>query len=325
MEHINPLTDLKTLRLRASEAQVVTWGGREALRLSGLALLPYLEMTRGRLEVDIAAEAAAYPGLVFHAQDQANYELAYAQPHTSGLWDALQYDPVFHDSNTWQLYHGAGNQKEAQVPMGSWFTLKLSFAETCASLQIGDQPPLLIPRLAHSACAGSVGLWTYLPAYYSNLRVSDSPELPTDTGPAGQPETGAILDWYMEGFGRISCDPSGYLVLNRTFPVSLRKVSLSRQFMLSKEGSVELSFGFSDILTLQLDNRTLFHGQNLFSDFGGRPGRGYVEPGAQRLVRKLKPGLHRLTARLRVKEYFGWGLALALTGEGLELLPSDMG
>jgi len=44
----------------------------------------------------IGADEPAYPGIAFRVADVLNFELAYAVPHVSGQWDALQYDPVFH-------------------------------------------------------------------------------------------------------------------------------------------------------------------------------------------------------------------------------------
>jgi hypothetical protein len=123
----NPLTDFESLIFRGPPADVVTWQGRRALRLNGLVIVPDLTLDEGSLEVQIGSDGAAYPGLVFRAADILNYELAYAQPHTSGQWDALQYDPVFHGVNTWQLRHGAGAQPVATAPSGSWFTFKIDF------------------------------------------------------------------------------------------------------------------------------------------------------------------------------------------------------
>jgi hypothetical protein len=114
------LPDPKEFYLRDSSAVMVNWQGRKALRLSGegpsLLLHPDLSLPQGRIEVDAGAEGTAFPGIAFRAADTQNYELAYAQPHTSGKWDALQYDPVFHGSNTWQLHFGDGAYKSAQVP-----------------------------------------------------------------------------------------------------------------------------------------------------------------------------------------------------------------
>jgi len=119
------LTDLEGLDVQASVAEVVTWRGRRALKLNGLALVRGLQASDATIEVQVCAEEAAYPGIAFRVGDALNYELAYAPPHTSGLWDALQYDPVFHGSNTWQLYHGEGYQRTATVPLGKWFHLRV--------------------------------------------------------------------------------------------------------------------------------------------------------------------------------------------------------
>jgi len=89
------LTDLHNLEVRAQKAEIVTWQGREALRLeNGLALTRDLRMEDGIIEVMIGSDGPAYPGTAFRLADVLNYELAYAVPHVSGQWDALQYDPV---------------------------------------------------------------------------------------------------------------------------------------------------------------------------------------------------------------------------------------
>ena len=100
------------LFVRDPKPEICEWQGQEALSLSGqgasLLVVPDLSLSRGWIEADIGSDGTAYPGIVFRVRDSLNYELAYIQPHTSGQWDALQYDPVFHGSNTWQLYYGSG-------------------------------------------------------------------------------------------------------------------------------------------------------------------------------------------------------------------------
>jgi len=116
------LTSLYDLEVHAAQAELVTWGGREVLRLeNGLALAPGDRVKDASIEVLIGTDGPAYPGVSFRVADAQNFELAYAVPHASGGWDTLQYDPVFHGLNSWQLYHGPGYQREAQVPTGRWF------------------------------------------------------------------------------------------------------------------------------------------------------------------------------------------------------------
>jgi hypothetical protein len=321
----NDLSDPRALFLRDGTAEVVEWQGRCGLKLNGLAVIPAVSLTEGHVEVQIGAEGTAYPGIAFRLADVANYELAYAQPHTSGKWDAIQYDPVFHASNTWQLYHGAAYQKAARVPTGEWFTFSIDFKDQWARIRVGDQDPLVVSRLAQPQSAGLIGLWTFLPAYFCNLRVTT---LPDDSLPAAFAhliDPGNIDAWFVKGYGSIACEPNGILNLNRHLPASLGQVRLSRWIEVSDTDPIELEFGFSDDLTLQIDDQTIFTGQNIFHDVPEWDQRGYVAP-TNRVQHTLAPGRHQLIATLKGTEpYFGWGLIVNLYAEHVKLLPPSLG
>jgi hypothetical protein len=307
--------------VQVSVAEVVTWRGRSALQLNGLAVVRGLETADATIEVDICAEESCYPGITFRLADVLNYELAYAVPHCSGLWDALQYDPVFHGSNTWQIYHGEAYQKAETVPTREWFHLRVDAQGERAAIGVNGQPPLIVPQLAHTPRRGQLGIWTYLPAYFSNLRVSTAQDLPR----AGVTELalapGAIMEWFVEGFGRAPCEPTGVLNLNRCLPASLGEARLVRRFEMPSAGQVELAIGFSDDLSLAVDGDPVFAGTNTFKGFGNYEERGYAHLGAHSVRLTLEPGIHHLAATLKVTEVFGWGLIVALRGEGIELLP----
>lgn len=330
------------LRHAVRRAEKVTWRGRPALMLDGLAFLPEYELEEGTISVDIGAEGAAYCGIVFHGQDCMNFELAYVQPHTSGGWDALQYDPVFHGSNTWQLYYGPGAQKTARVPTGEWFTLEVAFDAQRALVRVGDQEPLVIPRLAHRVRSGFIGLWSYLPAYFSNLRVvpgsigASSPQgaavfpdnLTDGSTPGGRESEkwspGLVEEWFLEGFGRVECEPGGVLNLNRYLPGTLSQARLVRRLVAEQKAELEVAFGFSDVLTLALDDRVLFEGEHLFARSPDWHKRGYVSLD-RTLECTLSPGEHTLTATLLRNEPFGWGLIMGLQGAGVRLEPAVIG
>jgi hypothetical protein len=307
--------------LRVRLAEVVTWRGRRALQLDGLALVRGFELADATLEVDVCAEGPAYPGVVFHATDVLNHELAYAVPHCSEAWDAVQYDPVFHGSNTWQLYHGQGYQQAAEVPTGKWFHLRVDVFGTQASVSVDDQPRLVV-QLAHGTKAGRVGLWTYRPAYFSGLRISEYQQSPQGGAALPQLSEDVVREWFVEGFGRVSCEPNGALNLNRYLPLALGEVRLVRRFEMSRAGEVELSFGFSDELSLALDGDIAFEGTNTFVGFDSYQDRGYVSTSTHSISWQVEPGVHQLTAGLKVTEGFGWGLGLALQGEDIQLLPA---
>jgi hypothetical protein len=321
----NTLSDLQGLLVRGPEAQIVTWGGKQALRLHGLVVVPDISMREGWVEVEIGAEGTAYPGIVFHLNDVLNYELAYAQPHTSGAWDALQYDPIFHGVNTWQLNFGAGAQQCTEVPQGSWFTLRVDFLEDSAFVRVGDQEPLYINRLAHQSVAGLVGLWSYLPAHFRNLRLSDTTSVnPTDfpeDHPLAPPP-GTIDEWFLDGYGTVRCEPGGILNLNRYLPMTVTEVQLIRLFEVIEATELLINCGFSDDLTLKLDDEVIFSGQHTYESSPDWADRGYVSPDVY-IERTVLPGIHQLTAMLKVTEPFGWGLQVSILGEGIHLLPTS--
>ena len=163
------------LAIHAQEAKAAYYRGKQCLRVeNGLVTLtnPRLAaLSSGRIEVDIAVEGPAYPGVAFRIADRFNYELMYSQPHSSDQWDALQYDPVFHGSNTWQIYHGPKFQKAAVIPTGEWYTLVVEFGGWAASIHLPGQESLTVEGLAMPQSAGGIGVWTYLPAYFCNMRV----------------------------------------------------------------------------------------------------------------------------------------------------------
>ena len=320
------LTSLLDLEIRAAQAEVVTWQGREALLLeNGLALVPGRRTTDASVEVLIGADGPAYPGIAFRVADMLNFELAYAVPHVSGKWDALQYDPVFHGSNTWQVHHGPSYQRATQVPTGRWFRLKVDFCGDRAAISVDGQPPLVVERLAHPTEAGLFGLWTFRPAYSCDLRVSTCEGLDIPHGEMPSAAEGTVEAWFVEGYGVVTCEPNGVTNLNRYLPISLSEARLTRRFETPEGGAVTFEFGFSDALSLELDGQVIFSGENTFKGFANRASRGYVELGMQSSRQVLTPGTHRLTAVLQVSEGFGWGLALAAHGEGLRWLPVELG
>jgi len=322
----NSLTNLNELSVHASAAEVVTWKGRKALRLvDGLVVMPDVDTSDLSIEVEVGAEGPAYPGIAFRIRDVLNFELGYAVPHASGLWDALQYDPVFHGSNTWQLYHGRSYQQEASVPTGEWFRLKVDVKGDQAVFTIDDQPPLLVGRLAHRPKKGPVGIWTFRPAYFRDFRVSACQALPDLNWHRPVAPKGVVSEWFLEGFGTVECEPSGILNLNRYLPISLEEVHLTRQFEAPSDKALELAFGFSDELSLQLDDQVIFTGKTTFIGFSNYQERGYVDSEMHSVRQPVTKGIHRLTAKLKVTEGFGWGMILSIQGGDVGLLPVGLG
>ncbi len=303
------LSHPETLELHCLRAEEAEFDGHPALHLeNGLALLPDFLGQDLSLDVWIAAEGPCYAGLAFRLADTENYELAYAQPHSSGGWDAIQYDPVFHGSNTWQVYHGPSYQHPAALPTGSWFKLSLDVQGERAAISVDDQPPLVVEKLAYTPTAGQVGIWTYLPAYFRDLRVLPCRGIST-RGQFPPPLDGIVQNWQVEGLGDVPVEPNGALNLNRWLPVTASPARLAHRFTLAQGLQVEFGFGFSDELSLAIDGQELFHGENLWQGMqAGYDTHGYIIAGQQHSALWLGAGEHQLTATLSASEYFGWGM-----------------
>lgn len=331
-------SSLPGLAVHAQRAEPARFLRRNCIRVeNGLVALtePKLaSLSSGRIEVDIAAEGPAYPGIAFRIADNLNYELMYSQPHSSGQWDALQYDPVFHGSNTWQIYHGPKFQKEAVIPTGEWYTLVVEFRGKTGSIHLPGEEPLTVEGLAMPQTDGAVGIWTYLPAYFRDLRAYAIE--PANTGPRlEEADTngkvlsqslppGLITAWLAEGYGVVECESHGILNLNRYFPLSPGEVILTRRFCLEAERKVVMSFGLSDDLTLSVDGLPIYTSTKPYRPTAGIEGRGYIGFDTCKMSRTISAGTHTLSVKLKVTEPFGWGLALSLTGEGLRLLPAGL-
>jgi hypothetical protein len=318
---LNSIDSIDELAQQATTAEVAKVAGGPALKLEGLLLVPEVELTNLGVEVEILAEQACYPGIVFRLTDSTSFELAYAVPHASGQPDAIQYDPVFGGSNTWQLHSGPAYQQSAQVPIGEWFTLRLEVEGERAVVQVGDQPPLVVERLSHGTRRGRVGLWTFRPAFFRNLKVSVPRALDDLCGVVPVAPSETITEWHLEGVGEVACELNGVLNLNRFLAPTPDEVRLTRRFEAGSAGEVELGVGFSDTLALRLDGELLFEGENTFKGFDDLASRGWVAVSSVPVRAHVAAGEHELEATLRMTEPFGWGQIITLSGPNLRLLP----
>ena len=89
------------------------------------------------------------------------------------------------------------------------------------------------------------------------------------------------------------------------------------------DGNLTFSLGFSDVLSLRVDEQVIFNDENLFHSSPHWAERGYVTMDQQVSI-PLSQGRHRLVADLQAKEYFGFGLALKVEGAQFRLLPPQL-
>ena len=102
-----------------------------------------------------------------------------------------------------------------------------------------------------------------------------------------------------------------------------REATVVREVFLDSPGELKLNFGYSDQLVLEIDGEEIFNGENTFESSPVWEDRGYVSIDEE-IVHNLTAGKHRITARLKAIEPFGFGLALILEGEGFSLVPPQI-
>lgn len=287
---------------------------------------------------------------------KANYEHIYFRPHKSGLWDAVQYTPGFHGASTWQLYQGKGYNAKLDIPRDKWLHVRIVVAGSRAEVYAGGakEPVLVVKQLKGKPGKGYVGLWSFLPGkapadlYTGNfanlvIRPDDTPtayvrETPPPAasgflsrwmvskpfaapagGVRGLPRKEALdkLQWKA-----VLGEPSGLVNLSREFalPKGVRKASLyARTTIRSAEAQIKkLNFGYSDEISIFLNGRILFSGNNSFSTRYIRY-LGTVTAGEDAVYLPLEPGANELV--LAVSEVrMGWGFIARLEDlEGLRI------
>ncbi|HEU4887567.1 MAG TPA: family 16 glycoside hydrolase, partial [Thermoanaerobaculia bacterium] len=127
------------------------------------------------------AKSYSHAGIIFRAQNTANYEVVYFRPHSSGTSQAIQYLPVTNGNL------GSGPIATATIPWNSWFHVKVTVNGNQASVYVTDMTtPKLTVTLAGGWSAGAAGLFEHeAPAYFDNFLVTanlGTHGLPANTG-----------------------------------------------------------------------------------------------------------------------------------------------
>ena len=286
-------------------AQVGRYMNRDkSLYLNGdLVYLKDVEFTDGTIEVDFAAHGnRGFSGLIWRYEDENNYELLYLRPHKSGLYDALQYTPVFNGLTGWQFYIGEGYTAAAEIPINKWTHLKLVIKGSMANVYVNNsaEPDLIISELKRGKSKGSIGLWSALGSmsfanfeYTSNVENFVEPkEKPVKADP------GVIMKWNLSNalpassfsgemlpskkefqklkWKKVKTEDSGLLNIARSYErvmtelpdgtKTAKSVAYARVTIDSKKEQVrKLSFGYSDDVSIFLNGQIVFLGKNAWN------------------------------------------------------------
>jgi len=303
--------------------------------LSGVAYLKSPVFENGVIEVDMAVTGQrSYPGIMFRMESTKDYERIYIRPHLSSLFqNVVQYVSTFNGIDSWQLYTGPGNIASAEIPRNQWFHVKVEFKGDQARMYLNNSvsPVLEILHLGHGARAGMVGL--YGPndgtAYFSNFScredncISFKPQKPVEM------PYGTLQNWEISTVFKLSeidnelppeaqgitnivwkkvqCRPDGIVDISHYFPRlgnAPDAVFARTTIESATEDNKLLAFGYSDIVSVFLNNKLLFSGNSSYTSrdplFQGIVGlNDYINL-------PLKKGKNELIIVL-VETFGGWG------------------
>jgi len=330
-----------------AQSSLETFLGKECLLLtSGTVFLKGLQMQDGIIEADISfSRQRGFPGFTFRMQDTDNGESFYVRPHQSGNPDATQYTPVFNNGAGWQLYHGEGYSKAFSFKFDQWHHVKIDIHGRQAEIYIDNmQTPLTkVTDLKREPKAGSIAVYSGgIPARFANVQYTIKtpviqaalpvPATGTDglitkwlvSNPINNnlfknkkqltPEIKSNLTWTTQ-----VSEPSGTINLDRfTQPKDTNRVMVTRVTIESEIEQVKaISFGFSDFVTLYLNDKALYSGRDEFMsrDYRFLGTIGYFDS----VFLPLKKGKNELW--FVVSEIFGgWGVKAKLENmEKIEL------
>ena len=271
-----------------------TFMGKECLLLkSGSIILKDAELRDGTIEADISfPQQRGFPGIVFHMVDRFNSEYFYVRPHQSGNPDATQYTPVFNGNAGWQLYHGEGYSKAFTFKFDQWHHVKIDLHGLQAEIYVDDmQTPLIkVAELLNGWKNGKFGFVSEgMPLRIANVQFTvKQGAAPAAISVPANGSGGVVTQWQVSNvvnrrsFEKLSqltsetkkkftwtpqaSEPSGTINLSRFARLSDTTNAVVAKLTIesSAEQLKELSFGFSDYVTVYLNDKALYSGGDNF-------------------------------------------------------------
>ena len=280
----------------ADKFQFLNHKGKPALYLEkGTALLKNVTFKNGIIDYDVSFEQGRkFAMFQFRISDSKNYEEFYLRAHQSGNPDAMQYTPVFNGVSGWQLYHGKGYSNAYHFNFKEWMHVRLVIIEDKMDVYINDmsQPILQAHDLKRDPITGLVGFKAMLGgAYYANLtyQETDNIKLISKSPVIPDLEKKVITNWSVSTvfnkeslksisslrdlknyknitWNSIKSEYDGKLNLARAAKKSKKNNTVFvKTIVTSKKRQIkQLKFGFSDEVSVFVNNKKVYSGQNKF-------------------------------------------------------------
>ncbi|MBN9385239.1 MAG: hypothetical protein J0H74_31065 [Chitinophagaceae bacterium] len=322
-----------------AKSSVETYMGKECLRLdSGAVFIKDLQLQDGIIESDINfPHQRGFPGFIFRMQNFDNGEHFYVRPHQSGNPDATQYTPVFNGSDGWQLYYGEGYSKAITFHFDQWHHIKIDVHGRQAEIYIDDmQKPLIkVTELKRDPKAGTIALSSgFTPTRFANLQYTIKTPVTQAAMPVPVNGTdGLITKWQVsnqvnktlfENKKRLTpeikskftwtiqnSEPSGTVNLAKFTRPNDRGDAMVAKVVITSETEQDkaVSFGFSDFVSVYLNDKALYFGKDNYMsrDYRFLGTIGFFDT----IVLPLKKGENELWFVV-AEDFGGWGVKAKL-------------
>lgn len=320
-------------------------GEKSLLLNNASATLNDLSFTNGIIEYDVAfAKQRNFVDVKFRQQDSKNTEKFYIRPHQSGNPDANQYTPVFNGLSAWQLYR-QGFSGKVNYNFADWNHVKIIVAGKQGEVYINDmqKPAFVINEFLRPIKAGSISFSSAMSdAYIANISIvkHEKPQaLPTTVVTKTVPAKKSalqdnLMQWQVSNsFNKstlakvthlepthtndlrwtpLTADNYGVLNLAKVQGVLADKdTAFAKTIFYSDSEQINaLHFGYSDKVSVYLNNQLIYSGDNSFRS------RDYRYLGTiglfDTLYLPLQKGENELIFAVSEK-FGGWGLQATIT------------
>jgi hypothetical protein len=310
-----------------------TYMGKECFLLqSGGMIVKDAELRDGTIEADINfPQQRSFPGFAVRMQDYDNFENFYVRPHQSGNPDATQYTPVFNSQAGWQLYHGEGYSKAFPFKFNQWHHIKIELHGLQAEFYIDDTLLIRVKELLTGWKTGKIGMITGgAPLRVANVQYTIKQESAPIPIPVPANGTGGIVtQWQVSNmvnrrlfekqhqltpeikkkltWTTQTSEPSGTTNLARFGKSADTANTMVTKIIIESESEQvkALSFGFSDYVTVYLNDKALYYGADNFMsrDYRFLGTIGFFD----KLFLPLKKGINELWFVVS-EDFGGWGV-----------------
>ncbi|MFC4219769.1 hypothetical protein [Flagellimonas marina] len=317
----------------AEDHKILVHEGQKSLMLiDGVAIPKGIKLENGIIEFDMFySDAMSFPGILFHREDDKNYEEFYLRPWLSGNPDATQYSPLYNGFSGWQLYYGESYAKAVELPFEQWVHFKLAIKNNLMDIYIGnvDEPTYTV-ELKRAFVDGGLGFKNaFAPAYFANLKVIPTENVMIKGTPVPEKAMaeGTVSSWEISPAFAESALENTTTLPNDYASRSYKTVSVEKTGVLNiaqyterqpgqntvylkldvssgEEQTLPFEFGFSDRVRVYLNGELLYYASDVWQS------RDYKFLGTiglhDTLFLPLKKGKNEIV--LAVSESFGgWG------------------